>query len=308
MAQKTSREMSSSDATRCDLRLGVHQKTVLITGCSEGGIGEALAKAFHRKGLRVLATGRTLAKIEHLKSLGIVTLPLDVVDSASIEKGVEVVKAAGGTLDILVNNSGAGYSGPLLDTNVEQAKQMFDVNVFAPVAVTQAFAPLLMASKGTVVNIGSISGNFPFFWNGYYNASKAALNMLTDQLRLELAPFDINVILVVTGAVKTRFLQNQPPVTLPNDSYYAAAREEIEFAAEGGVVKSMAVDVDRYAEKVVRNALKKNPSTRQHAGGGATLMWLVFVLIWHRISEMGISRKWGVPKVARKIKLAQSQA
>ena len=85
------------------------RKTVLITGCSEGGIGDALAKSFHKKGLRVFATARTLTKIEHLRVLGLDVLALDVVDEESIKKAVESVRAAtGGTLDILVNNSGVG--------------------------------------------------------------------------------------------------------------------------------------------------------------------------------------------------------
>ena len=85
------------------------QKTVLITGSSEGGIGDALAKAFHKKGLRVFATARSLAKVEHLKEMGLDVLPLDVTDDASIKQAVETVRAAtGGTLDILVNNSGLG--------------------------------------------------------------------------------------------------------------------------------------------------------------------------------------------------------
>jgi 1-acylglycerone phosphate reductase len=86
-------------------------KTVLITGCSEGGIGDALAQVFHRKGLRVFATARNLSKIEHLKKMGLETLPLDVTDAASIKAVVESIKSiTGGTLDILVNNSGAGTS------------------------------------------------------------------------------------------------------------------------------------------------------------------------------------------------------
>ena len=85
------------------------QKTVLITGCSKGGIGDALAQEFQRKGLRVFATARDLAKVEHLKKLGLDVLPLDVVDEDSIKKAVENVKTAtGGTLDFLVNNSGVG--------------------------------------------------------------------------------------------------------------------------------------------------------------------------------------------------------
>jgi 1-acylglycerone phosphate reductase len=87
------------------------QKVALLTGCSEGGIGDALAQEFHRKGLRVIATARNLSKIEHLKALGLEILPLDVVDDTSIKQAVESVKnATGGTLDFLVNCSGAGMS------------------------------------------------------------------------------------------------------------------------------------------------------------------------------------------------------
>jgi 1-acylglycerone phosphate reductase len=85
------------------------QKTVLITGCSKGGIGDALAQEFQRKGLRVFASARNLSKIEHLKDLGMDVLPLDVVDDASVKGAVETIKkATGGTLDFLVNNSGSG--------------------------------------------------------------------------------------------------------------------------------------------------------------------------------------------------------
>jgi 1-acylglycerone phosphate reductase len=87
----------------------MEKKSVLITGCSKGGIGDALATTFHKKGLRVFATARSLSKVQHLKELGLDILPLDVTDEDSIKKAVESVKAAtGGTLDILVNNSGGG--------------------------------------------------------------------------------------------------------------------------------------------------------------------------------------------------------
>jgi len=87
-------------------------KSVLITGSSEGGIGDALAKEFHRRGHRVFATARNLAKVQHLKEMGLEILLLDVTDDDSIKQAVESVKAAtGGTLDILVNNSGAGRLG-----------------------------------------------------------------------------------------------------------------------------------------------------------------------------------------------------
>lgn len=84
-------------------------KTVLITGCSAGGIGDALAQAFHRRGLRVFATARSPSKIQHLKEMGMHVLSLDVTDPRSLEAAVETVETTtGGTLDILVNNSGVG--------------------------------------------------------------------------------------------------------------------------------------------------------------------------------------------------------
>ncbi|KAI9649590.1 hypothetical protein NHQ30_002171 [Ciborinia camelliae] len=260
------------------------QETVLITGCSEGGIGDALAKSFHRRGLRVFATARNVSKIEHLKRLGLDTLPLDVTDAASIKAAVEAVKLkTGGTLDFLVNNSGAGYSMPLLDTEVSVAKEMFDVNVFALVAVTQAFAPLLIASKGTIINIGSIASLSPAYWQGYYNASKAAVSLITDQLRVELEPFGVKAILVITGVVKTKFFDNQPSVKLPENSLYAPARDIVEHAAAGNVIMKNAEDVDIYADKVVENALKKYPQTHQLAGGMAYSIWFASTFLWHTI-------------------------
>ena len=84
-------------------------KTVLITGCSLGGIGDALAQAFHKKGLRVFATARNLAKVQHFREMNIETVQLDVVDNISIQRAVEHVRTeTGGSLDILVNNSGGG--------------------------------------------------------------------------------------------------------------------------------------------------------------------------------------------------------
>ncbi|RAL63921.1 hypothetical protein DID88_003109 [Monilinia fructigena] len=248
----------------------MYQKTVLITGCSEGGIGDALARSFHCKGLRVFATARNILKIEHLKKLGLDTLPLDVTDATSIKAAVERVKLeTGGTLDFLVNNSGTGYSMPLLDTEVSVARKMFDVNVFALIAITQAFAPLLINSKGTIINIGSIAGLSPSYWQGYYNASKAAVNLITDQLRVELEPFGVKVILVITGVVKTRFFENQPSVKLPENSLYAPARDIVEHAAAGNVLLENAEDPDVLANKVVENALKKHPQTHQLAGGNS---------------------------------------
>ncbi|KAJ8060543.1 hypothetical protein OCU04_010859 [Sclerotinia nivalis] len=281
-------------------------RTVLITGCSEGGIGDSLAKTFHRKGLRVFATARNVSKIEHLKKLGLDTLALDVTDPTSIKMAVEAVRLeTGGTLDFLVNNSGAGYSMPLLDTEVEVAQKMFDVNVFALVAVTQAFSPLLISAKGKIINIGSIAGISPVYWQGYYNASKAAANLLSDQLRLELEPFGVKVILIVTGVVRTKFFENQPSVRLPDNSPYAPARDIVEPAAAGDVELKTAVDVDVYTNKVVENALKKNPQTHLWVGGDAWTVWFASSFLWHTIWDSVLPARWNISELKKRLLAAE---
>lgn len=172
---------------------------------------------------------------------------------------------------------------PILDTDIDEAKKMFEVNVFAIMTVTQAFAPLLVACEGAIVNIGSISGIAPLFFQGMYNASKAAANHLTDQLRLEMSPFNVKCILVLTGGVKTKFLDNRPRAKLPNHSLYSPAKEEVEMSLAGEGLEKYQMDVDQYADTVVNNALKKNPSTHLIAGGQATMVWAVSKFLWHTI-------------------------
>ena len=171
-------------------------------------------------------------------------------------------------------NEFSGYNLPLLDTNVSDARKLFDVNVFALISVTKAFSPLLIGSKGTIINIGSIAGVTPVPWQGYYNASKAAVNHLSDQLRLELLPFGVTCICVMTGGVKTKFFDNTPGIKLPADSIYAPAKDIIEPIAGGSLVMKDAMDVDVYAEGVVNNALKKNPTKNQWLGGSTWPVWL----------------------------------
>lgn len=138
-------------------------KTVLITGCSAGGIGFELARAFQKQGLHVFATARSLSKLSELKTLPNVTLfTLDVVSSDSIAAAVEEVKAkTGGKLDYLINNAGMNYYMPALDMRIEEAKRMFDVNFWSVFEMMRAFAPLMIAAKGTIVNIGSVNGYTP---------------------------------------------------------------------------------------------------------------------------------------------------
>jgi 1-acylglycerone phosphate reductase len=137
-------------------------KSVLITGCSAGGIGPALAFSFQTRGYLVFATARNITKIPaELTSLpNVETITLDVTSATSVADAVKVAtKKTGGTLDVLVNNSGGGYTAPLLDIDIVMAKALYEVNFFAVISMIQAFAPFLIKTKGVIVNISSISGN-----------------------------------------------------------------------------------------------------------------------------------------------------
>ncbi|KAK7997517.1 hypothetical protein PG989_005557 [Apiospora arundinis] len=118
--------------------------TILITGCSPGGIGATLAITLHDAGHHVFATARDPAKLKPLAERGITTLPLDISSETSIASAVSSISAsdAGATgLDILVNNAAASYSMPVADISLEAARKLFDTNVWGQIAVTQAFLP-----------------------------------------------------------------------------------------------------------------------------------------------------------------------
>jgi 1-acylglycerone phosphate reductase len=140
------------------------------------------------------------------------------------ETAINARELTSGSLDFLVNNAGVGqhfplsyiscskltstaYQMPLLDSDISMVKAMSDTNVFSVLTVTQALAPQLIAAKGTIINIGSVGGEFALPYPSMYNASKAALRALSDTMRLELMPFDVKVMTVITGIVRMRIFQ-----------------------------------------------------------------------------------------------------
>ncbi|KZS88119.1 NAD(P)-binding protein [Sistotremastrum niveocremeum HHB9708] len=170
-------------------------QSVLITGCSEGGIGYALAKEYRSRGLRVFATARRLESIKSLEVLGIDILELDVTKPESISAVKDKIENVNtGKLDFLVNNA---YHLPFTDLEMSAVRDLYETNVFGVMAVTQAFIPLLIASgHGKIINIGSIVAVMSTPWGSIYNSSKAALHSWANSLRIELKPFNIDVVTV----------------------------------------------------------------------------------------------------------------
>lgn len=281
------------------------KKTVLITGCSEGSLGEALAFAFHTRGLRVFASARNPSKMANLSSKGIETLPLDVLSPSSIAECVSAVSSkTSGRLDILVNNSGGGYSMPLSDASIDKTRELFELNVFSVLQMTQAFLPLLRESEfgGLLVNQTSISSVTTVPMTGIYNASKAAAASLTDNLRLELAPFKIKVIDLKTGAVRSGFYDNMNMGTtprLPDNSIYGVAREEVERSMSGKGLEKDMIGREVWAGQVVGDLLKENPELRIWRGENAWAVWFARRFMPHTFLDENMV-KMGALDVVRK--------
>jgi len=252
------------------------KRTVLITGCSDGGLGAGLAVACHSAGLHVYATARNPAKMSKLASLGIETLTLDVLSDESIAACLEKIPH----LDILVNNAGAACSMPFSDLDILEAKKCFDLNVWSYLAVTQAFLPLLLESKGMIVNHTSSGSLLTLPFQSTYNASKSAMARFSDTQRLELAPFGVKVIDLKTASVQSNIMENQKESkkpALPKDSIYQPGKEKIEKWMRGDETLKDGMSAEQWGKLVVQELLKKNPKHLIWQGNQSFGAWLATI-------------------------------
>ncbi|KAL9026227.1 MAG: hypothetical protein Q9196_005069 [Gyalolechia fulgens] len=275
--------------------MGESRKTVLITG--PGGIGNALAREFHSRGLRVLATARTAEAIKDLADLGIITLSLDVTSEEGINVcKAEVLERTGGGLDYLVNNAGRNYTVPAIEAEFSEIQSVFDTNLFAVIRLCQTFMPLLRQAQGTIVQIGSVAGCIPYAWGSVYNASKAALHSYSSALRVEVAPFGVHVITVVTGGVKSRIARVGR--SLGEESTYK--RIEGDYRRRQVHSQEVGMETSLYAQTVVSKVLGADGLWRTRtiwAGGSAgTAKWLSWLLP-EAVSEWVISKMFGFDKL-----------
>ena len=189
------------------------KKSIVVTGASTG-IGWATVKVLLGKGFRVYGTVRKPADAERMQAEfggSFSPLPMDVTDAAAVQAAAQKVgnELGSETLLGLVNNAGIAVPGPLLHLAAEQLRRQFEVNVVAPMVVTQAFAPLLgtdrrrIGTPGRIVNISSVSGKLGIPFLGAYVASKHALEGMSESLRRELLLYGVDVIVVGPGAVVT---------------------------------------------------------------------------------------------------------
>lgn len=193
----------------------MQQKTIFITGCSSG-IGHDAAIALSSRGHHVIASCRKQKDVDKLVGLGLEAVCMDMDDLKSISQGFyDVLFKTNGQLDVLINNAGYGQIGALEDIPYEVLIKQFSTNVFGLMELTKLVIPIMRKQKqGRIINISSLLGIVSLPFRGAYNASKYAVEGLSDTLRLELKTSGIQVITIQPGPIDSRFRDNAVDLSL----------------------------------------------------------------------------------------------
>ncbi|KAA8645768.1 uncharacterized protein ATNIH1004_007187 [Aspergillus tanneri] len=240
-----------------------------------------------------MAKAGALGEIE-----GIEVLELEVTSDESIGQCAKAVeKHTGGSLDILVNNAGVSTVMPLLDASIDDAKKLYDTNVWAILAMAQAFAPMLIKAKGVLCNISSVSGEMVFAWAGIYSSSRCATTRLSETLRLEMAPLGVRVVTVILGGVQTS--GNDPAniedLELPENSYYRKISAVIDRHKKV-LVHPNKQDVDVAAKNLVNDVLSAD-SVFIRRGAASTLSWFCNTFLPYGLFNSIINRDSGLAEI-----------
>lgn len=175
-------------------------KVVLITGGSSG-IGKSIGEYLHKKGFTVYGTSRNPEKVgDSIFPL----IALDVRDSSTIYKAVGEILAKSGRIDVLINNAGVGITGPIEEIPTQEIKNNFETNLFGPIEMMKAVLPQMRTQKsGLIINVTSIAGYMGLPYRGIYSASKGALELITEALRMETKSFGIEITNIAPGDFAT---------------------------------------------------------------------------------------------------------
>ncbi|ADJ15896.1 SDR family oxidoreductase [Halalkalicoccus jeotgali] len=249
------------------------EKTVCITGCSSG-IGRETARQFLQEEWTVYATARDTGDIADLAELGCETAELDVTNDVQIQSVVEHILAETGRIDCLVNNAGYGQLGPVEDIPVRDVEKQFDTNVYGPHRLVREVLPHMRErGDGTIVNVSSLAGRVSFPGGGVYCGSKAALESMTDALRVEADRFGVDVVLVEPGPVASNFSDRATDSAddIPRSEAYSDIYSVIDDTSAIGGDGPGAIEPGEVADWIVHAASATRPNARYPVGKAAKL-------------------------------------
>ena len=236
-------------------RTGRTGRVVLITGASSG-IGFQAAGALAGAGHTVYAGARRVERMRPLRALGVTPVALDVTDQDACTAVVETIMGREGRIDVLVNNAGYGSFGAVEDVDLTEARRQIEVNVLGLAALTRAALPHMRARRsGTIINMSSMGGRLVTFMGGWYHATKYAVEALSDALRMEVADFGIDVVLIEPGGIRT--------------DWGTIAADHLEDSARGGAYEKAAGRVAANMRRLYASRRMSDPQVVVRAIRGA---------------------------------------
>jgi NAD(P)-dependent dehydrogenase (short-subunit alcohol dehydrogenase family) len=292
----------------------IKAEPVLITGCSSG-IGRAAAIRLHDAGLRVYATARRPATLAGLADRGIATLALDVTDEASMTAAAAQVEKEAGPVGTLINNAGYGLYGPVEQLPMAEIRREFETNFFGLVRLIQLVLPgMRRRGGGRILNVSSMGGRVTLPGGAFYHASKYAVEALSDALRMEVAQFGIDVVLIEPGPVKTPWTERaaaslsaadpadggpeQPAPADAGDDPYAVfkAAVGVSFARteHDPLVSRLVSDADGIARVITRAVTARRPRTRYLINPVAKGMVAMSSVLPDRLFDSVVRRQYGL--------------
>ena len=256
-------------------------KVILITGGSSG-IGYEAAGRLARKGHKVYAAARRVERLDGLKELGVKALKLDVTDEESARACVQAVLDSEGRIDVLVNNAGYGYLGPVESVPMDEARKQMETNLFGAALLSKLVIPDMRArGSGRIINISSLAGQVPVLFGGWYNISKYAIEALSDTMRIELRRYGIDVVKIEPGGIKTAWggIAADHLEECTRDTVYegTAAKEAKLFRT--GYSSNIMTPPSSAARAIERAACSRRPRVRYRPGIGASSMAVLHSLI-----------------------------
>jgi short-subunit dehydrogenase len=276
-------------------------RVIIITGAS-AGIGEATARRLAREGASCVLVARRMDRLESLKreieAAGgrALAVAADVTSDEDRRRVVRETMKAFNRIDGLVNNAGYGQRGPIETVPIENIRGNFETNLFSLIALTQLVIPIMRGQQsGRIVNVSSVAGRIARPLSSVYDATKHALEAISDGLRGELAPFGIKVVIIEPGFIITEFLQVANEVSRPvieQDSPYAPFFEGFSRGYER--VRRIAGSPDDIAELIERALTADRPRARYAAPRHARLALALKRLLPERIFNYLVIRQTGV--------------
>jgi NAD(P)-dependent dehydrogenase (short-subunit alcohol dehydrogenase family) len=255
------------------------ERTILITGCSSG-IGLICARGMKARGWRVFATARKPEDTARLEAEGLEAIQLDYSDTASVQAcASEVARRTNGTLYALFNNGAYGQPGALEDVSRKVMEEQFAANFFGWHELTNLCIPMMRKNgSGRIVQCSSVLGLVAFKWRGPYNASKYAIEGLSDTLRLELRPFNIRVVTINPGPIESDFVKNARTAFERNidmsRSHYKDVFERQRQRLQSGGSGRFKLPATAVLDKLIRAVESPNPRAHYYV---TTPTWLMAI-------------------------------